>query len=102
MFLRTTPQALENKEEYEILGLVNSQATRGLGFWTAICLGFANFFGTKCNHYAWKIEKAKKEVLDDIIEEAKEKGADGIVDIRFAISGLSVIVSGTAVRTVKR
>ena len=102
MFLRTTSQVLENKEEYEVIGLVSSQASRGLGFWTAICLGFANFFGTKCNHYAWKIEKAKDEALDDIIDEAKEKGADGIIEIRFVISGLSVIASGTAVKTIKK
>ena len=99
MFLRTSAQVLENKEDYKVLGLVSSQASRGLGLWTAICLGFANFFGTRCNHYAWKIEKVKDEALEDIIEEATEKGADGIVDIRFSISGLSVIASGTAVRT---
>ena len=98
MFLRTTAQVLENKEDYKVIGLVSSQASRGLGLWTAICLGFANFFGTRCNSYAWKIEKAKDEALEDIIEEASEKGADGIVDIRFSISGLSVIASGTAVR----
>lgn len=102
MFLRTTSQALENKEEYTNLGLVSSQATRGLGLWTAICLGFANFFGTKCNHYAWKIEKAKEEALEDIILEAREKGADGIIELRFAVSGLSVVAFGTAVKVVKK
>ncbi len=101
MFLRTTPQTLQNKEEFEIIELVSSQASRGLGFWTMICLGFANFFGTRCSHYAWKIEKAKDEALEDIIEEATEKGADGIIDIKFALSGLSVIACGTAVRRIK-
>ena len=99
MIIKSASQSQDDKDSYEIVGLVSSQASRGLGLWTAICLGFANFFGIKCKHYAWKIEKAKNEALEDIIDEAIEKGADSIIDVRFALSGLSVIASGTAIKT---
>ena len=98
MLIKTLPLTPEEEEQYEVIGLVTSQATRGLGFWTSICLAFANFFGTRCNHYAWKLEKAKIEVVDDMADEAREQGADAIVGVNLVISGLSVLGSGTAVK----
>ena len=100
-FGRTTPEVPES-DNYVAVGLVSSQATRGMGLWTSICLGFANFFGTKCKHYAQKIERAKNDALNDIVQQGKRMNADGIIDIKFALSGLSVIVSGTAVKIVKK
>ena len=98
MLIKTLPLTKEEEEQYEIIGLVTSQATRGLGLWTSICMAFANFFGTRCNHHAWKLEKAKKEVIDDMTDEARERGADAIFGVELVISGLSVLGSGTAVR----
>ena len=102
MFIRTTNQILENDNKFIILGAVSSQASQGIGLWTSICLGFANIFGTACKHYAWKIEKAKEEALNKLIQEAEGFDADGIIDLRYAISGLSIVASGTAVKQIGR
>ena len=86
------------EEEYERIGFVTSQACRGIGLWTSICLGFANIFGTACNHIAYKIERAKTEVINDMVVEAEERGACGIVELKLSLSGLSVIGAGTLVK----
>ena len=85
-------------EEYVKFGMVSSQASQGMGLWTSICYGFANVFGTQCNHIAYKIERAKDEVISDMVAEAKTRGADGIVDVKFSLSGLNVIGTATLVK----
>ena len=100
MFIRTTNQTLEKDNKFLILGAVSSQASQGIGLWTAICLGFASIFGTACKRYAWKIEKAKEEALNKLIQKAEGFDADGIIDLRYAISGLSIVASGTAIKQI--
>ena len=76
--------------------LVTAKATYGIGFLTAFVGGFCSLFGIPNNLFAKKLKKAEALAMEELTANAKAIGADGVMDVRCQIDGLSFLVSGTA------
>lgn len=76
------------------LELVCASSTYGMGLLTGIIYGLCHVFGTECRAYDWKIQKAKESADEKLAELAYDMGADGVMNIRYLISGMTVFVSG--------
>ena len=91
--MKITSSTIKNVEE---LKLLSATSTMGIGFLTAIVLSFCHLFGVECDLYNRKIEKAKAYAANKIFNKANEIHADGIMNVRFQVSGLTVFVYGVA------
>jgi uncharacterized protein YbjQ (UPF0145 family) len=78
------------------LKLVTARATYGIGFLTSIVSGICAIFGIRNSLLDKKLEKAEAQAMSELTSDAQKAGAIGIMDFRCQISGLSVVVSGTA------
>ncbi len=76
--------------------MLTANATYGVGFLTWIVLGFCNLFGIKCDMYTNKLDKAEDEAIEYLKLYAKNIGADGVMNVRCQIDGLTFFVCGTA------
>lgn len=75
---------------------ITGKANYGIGFLTAFVGSFCSFFGMSNGLYKQKIQKAEGLAMEELIANAKAVGADGVMDVRCQIDGLSFLVSGTA------
>ena len=78
------------------LKFVTAKATYGIGFLTAFVGGFCALFGIPNNMYTEKIKKAEALAMKELETNAKSIGADGVMDVRCQIDGLSFLAFGTA------
>ena len=76
--------------------LVTAKATYGIGFLTAFVGGFCSLFGIPNNMFTQKLKKAETLAMEELTVNAKAIGADGVMDVRCQIDGLSFLVCGTA------
>ena len=70
------------------LKMLTASATYGMGFLTSVVKVFCEFLGIKCDMYTNKLDKAE--------DKAKDIGADGVMDVRCQIDGLTFFICGTA------
>lgn len=78
------------------LKMLTASATYGMGFLTSIVKVFCEFFGVKCDMYTNKLDKAEDKATEYLMLYAKDIGADGVMDVRCRIDGLSFFICGTA------
>ena len=58
--------------------------------------GFCEIFGIPHGLYSKKMEKAQENAMAGLEKQAASLGADGVMDVRCEIHGLSILVYGTA------
>lgn len=78
---------------------VSGTSSYGVGLWTSICLGFANIFGVESKNAAKKLMKAKVLAEKRMLKEAE--GYDGVMEVRYVITGLNVLAYGVAYKVEK-
>ncbi len=78
------------------LKLVTAKATYGIGFLTYFVSGFCALFGIQNDMYTEKIKKAETLAMQELERNVKSIGADGVMDVRCQIDGLSFLITGTA------
>ena len=78
------------------LKMLTASATYGMGFLTSIVKVFCEFFGVKCDMYTNKLDKAEDKATEYLMLYAKDIGADGVMDVRCQIDGLTFFICGTA------
>ena len=76
--------------------MLTATATYGTGIITAIVKSFCDFFGIKCDMYTNKLDKAEDKATEYLKLYAEDIGADGIMDVRCQIDGLTFFICGTA------
>jgi uncharacterized protein YbjQ (UPF0145 family) len=76
--------------------LVTAKANYGIGFLTAFVGIFCSLFGIPNDMFTQKLKKAETLAMEELIVNAKAVGADGVMDVRCQIDGLSFLVCGTA------
>ena len=76
--------------------IVTERSTYGTGFLTLFLSGFCEFFGIPNGLYSRKMEKAESRAMKSLNDKATRIGADGVMDVRCEIHGLSILVYGTA------
>lgn len=89
--------------DYEVLGVVIGNKVRAVHLGKDIMAFFKNLVGGEVKEYSELLKKARRAAMNEMIEEAKKLGANGIMGIRFAssqvASGMAEIIAyGTAIK----
>lgn len=95
-------QVMENiniqKDNILTVKEISASAHTGIGLFTSICLAFANIGGVESKNYVKKMNKIKQQATDDLILQCAKLKFDEIIDIRYVLSGLSVIAYAKAIK----
>ena len=104
MPISTTPD-IPNREIAEVLGVVAGEAVLGANVFRDMFAGIRDFVGGRAGGYQKVLRSGRGHAMDDMIEEARELGADAVVgvDIDYEAIGetgsmLMVSMNGTAVK----
>lgn len=87
----------------EMLGLVRGNTVRAKGLGKDIKASFKNITGGKINDYVDMLSESREEAINEMVEKAKEKDADAVVNLRFMTSSImgnaaEILAYGTAVK----
>lgn len=101
--LIVTSDHVEGRRIAEYLGIVSGDAIVGANMFRDLFARVRDVVGGRAGGYEKALRGAKEAALEDIAEEAAERGADAIigVDLDYESIGdsmLMVSVNGTAVR----
>jgi len=99
----TTQDNFSDHEISETLGLVKGNTIRAKHLGKDIMAGLRNLVGGEISEYTKMLAESREQALDRMIENAKSKGADGIVGVRFTTSAVmqgsaELLAYGTAVK----
>jgi uncharacterized protein YbjQ (UPF0145 family) len=104
MIVTTTP-SIEAKTITRYLGIVAGEAVIGANIFRDLFAGIRDVIGGRSGAYEKTLRQARQVAIDEMIQEAKELGADAIVGISVDFEGgvhqgtmMMVAASGTAVK----
>jgi uncharacterized protein YbjQ (UPF0145 family) len=104
-FLCTVMPTPEMARIGQVLGVVHGEAVIGANIFRDLFSSVRDVVGGRAGGYERALAGARDAALQDLIEAAKERGADGVigVDFDYAVLGetngmMMVTVSGTAIR----
>jgi uncharacterized protein YbjQ (UPF0145 family) len=105
--LLTTQDEFADYEIVETLGLVKGNTIRARHIGKDILAILRTIVGGEITEYTKMLAESREQAIDRMISEAKSKGADGIVCLRFTTSGITqrcaeLLAYGTAVKLKKR
>ncbi len=100
--LISTTETINGKKPSKTLGLVKGNTIRARWFGRDIAAGFKNIFGGEIKSYTKMLDDAREEAMKRMTEQAKEKGANAVVGVKFATSDVmqgsaEILCYGTAV-----
>ena len=102
MILCTTDQ-VPGREIREAIGLVRGNTVRSRHLGRDISAGFKRLVGGEIEEYTKLLAECREQALDRMIAEARARGADAVVGLRFTSSEISAgsaefVAYGTAVK----
>ncbi|GET11508.1 heavy metal-binding domain-containing protein [Ligilactobacillus agilis] len=102
--LVTTTEQIPGKN-YEVLGEVFGVTTQSRNVVSDFGAGIKNIVGGEIKGYTRMLQTSREKALGRMVAEAKDKGADAVVMMRFDSGSIggdmqSVVAYGTAVRFV--
>lgn len=102
MILSTT-DSVPAHEILEIVGLVRGNTVRGADVSQDMQAWFKNLVGGEIEEYTKLLAEAREQSLDRMVAEARARGANAIVGVRFATSEVTdgaaeFLAYGTAVK----
>lgn len=105
--LITTQDYLADYEITETLGMVKGNTIRARHVGKDILAGLRTIVGGEITEYTKMLAESREQALDRMIADAKAKGADGIVCLRFTTSTVmrnaaELLAYGTAVKLRKK
>src|SRR4030095_14422527 len=98
-----TPESVPGRHIVETLGMVRGSTVRAAHAARDFTAWFKNVVGGEVEEYTKLLAEAREQALDRMIAEARARGADAVLCLRFAsseiTSGASEIMAyGTAVK----
>ncbi|MEW5921733.1 MAG: YbjQ family protein [Bacillota bacterium] len=89
--------------DYEVLGLVMGSKVRAVHVGRDIMAALRNLVGGEVKEYSELMRRVRQAALEEMIEEAKKLGANGIMGIQFSSAQIAggmaeIIAYGTAVK----
>ena len=100
----TTTNSVEGYKIKEYKGIIFGEVITGVNFIKDLGAGLRDFFGGRSKGYEDELTEARAESLNEIIDRAKEAGANAIIGLKmdYEMLGASnnmmmVTCSGTAV-----
>lgn len=99
----TTLEGVPGKQVIEHYGIVQGSTVRAKNVGRDLAAGFKNIVGGELRGYTDLLNEARQEATDRMVFQAKELGANAIVNVRFATSSVAqgaaeLFAYGTAVR----
>jgi len=99
----TTTDFIPGKEVTEILGVARGSTVRARNFGSDFMASLKNLVGGEVSEYTKLQAHSREQALQRMINDAEQKGADAIINIRMTTSmimqGMSEILAyGTAVK----
>ncbi|MEM0089201.1 MAG: YbjQ family protein [Archaeoglobaceae archaeon] len=103
----TTTDFVPGFEIERIIGVVFGNTVRAKHIGKDISALFKNIVGGEIQEYTEMLSEARKEALNRMIKNAKELGADAVLNVRFATSqtmagAAELLAYGTAVKLKKK
>jgi uncharacterized protein YbjQ (UPF0145 family) len=100
--LLTTTDTIEGKKIVKTVGLVKGNTIRARHIGKDIMAGLRNVIGGEVTEYTKMMAESREQALDRMIEDAESKGANAIIQMRFATSMVmqsasEILAYGTAV-----
>lgn len=100
--LLSTTESIQGKKIVKHIGLVKGNTIRARHIGRDIMAGLKNVVGGEIAGYTKMMAESREQALDRMIEDAQNKGANAIVEIRFTTSMImqmasEILVYGTAV-----
>ena len=97
-----TSSTISGKETKKTFGIVKGNTVRTRHFGKDIVAEFKNMLGGEIAEYTKLMGESREQAMDRMVEQAKELGANAIVDCRFSTSYImsnaaEILVYGTAV-----
>jgi uncharacterized protein YbjQ (UPF0145 family) len=98
-----TTEALQGYEVVEILGLVCGSTVRSRHVGIDVQSAMQNLVGGEVIHYTKLLGEAREQALDRMVAEARARGADAVLALRFSTSEIAsgaaeIMAYGTAVK----
>lgn len=102
MILCTT-DSVPGREIHSTIGLVRGSTVRGGHVGEDVNAWIKNLVGGEIHEYTKLLAQAREEALDRMLEEARVRGADAVIGLRFsscevASGAAEFLVYGTAVK----
>ena len=104
MIVTTTPD-VEGRPVSQYLGLVSGEAILGANVFRDFFASVRDVVGGRSGAYERVLKNARDQALEELVDEAKSRGADAVVgvDLDYEVIGkdgsmLMVSASGTAVK----
>ncbi|MDM8564787.1 YbjQ family protein [Candidatus Halobeggiatoa sp. HSG11] len=99
----TTLETVPGKNITEHYGLVQGSTIRAKHIGKDIMAGFKNIVGGELKSYTELLQEAREEAVKRMEDQAEQKGANAVVNIRFATSSVAqgaaeLFAYGTAVK----
>ncbi|MBR2109203.1 MAG: YbjQ family protein [Ruminococcus sp.] len=100
--LLVTTETISGKE-FETLGLVSGSMVQSKNAFKDIGAGFKSIVGGELVSYTKMMQEARDIASQRMVDQAKQMGADAVVNVRFASSAVmqgaaEIMASGTAVK----
>ena len=99
----STSDIMPGKKISKILGVVEGNTVRAKNIGRDIAAAFKNIIGGEIKGYTDLLKQAREEAYNRMVNEATDKKADAIINVRFATSMVSqgtaeILAYGTAVK----
>ncbi len=99
----TTSDSVPGREIRETFGLCRGSAIRARHMGKDILAGLKNIVGGEMHEYSKLLAETREQALDRMMEDARAKGADAVVAVRYASTSISqgaaeFLAYGTAVK----
>lgn len=101
MIVTTTPD-ISGYQVTEYLGIVAGEAVMGVNMFRDLGASLRNVFGGRSAGYEDEMQRAREEVISEMMQRAEELGADAVVGASLGYETfegmIMTVASGTAVR----
>ena len=94
----TTLETVPGKAITRHLGLVQGSTVRSKHAGKDILAGLKNFVGGELKSYTALLNESRTEAIDRMVEQAREAGANAVVNIRFSTSNIAAGAAEVFVR----
>jgi len=101
--IMVTTNDCPGREIEEVLGMVRGNTTRARHVGRDVLAKMRGIVGGEIEEYTKLMAESREQALDRMMEEARLRGADAVIGIRFAtsqimLSASEILVYGTAVK----
>jgi len=103
----STQHQLADYDVLETLGIVKGNTIRARHVGKDILAGLRTIVGGEVTEYTKLMAEAREQAIDRMLEDARKKGADGVVGVMFTTSVImqgsaELLAVGTAVKLKKK